>query len=67
MKLSGLLPWEEAFSISLPRAGFGAPLSGQEWHCFRVRPPNHPRRRIAGAAPLLARFLGPGLVAGLGR
>jgi hypothetical protein len=67
MKLSGLLPPEKTSSISLPRAGFGAPMSGQEWHCFRVRPANHPRHRIAGAARLLARFLGPGLVTGLGR
>jgi Protein of unknown function (DUF2851) len=67
LKLSGLLPPEKAASVSLPRAGFGAPMSGQEWHCFRVRPANHPRHRIAGAARLLARFLGPGLAAGLGR
>jgi hypothetical protein len=49
----------------LPRAGFGASLSAGEWHCFRVRPANHPRRRIAGAAGLLDRFLDEGLVAGL--
>jgi hypothetical protein len=42
-------------------------MSGQEWHCFRVRPANHPRHRIAGAARLLARFLEPGLATGLGR
>ena len=37
--------------------GYGAPLSAAEWHCFRVRPANHPRRRIAGAARLLAPFV----------
>ena len=47
--------------------GFGPPLTAQVWHCFRVRPANHPLRRIAGAAGLVARFLEPGLVAGLGK
>ena len=42
-------------------------MSGREWHCFRVRPANHPRRRIVGAARLLARFLEEGLVDGLTR
>lgn len=37
--------------------GYGAPLTAAEWHCFRVRPANHPRRRIAGAARLLAPFI----------
>ena len=37
--------------------GYGVPLQADEWHTFRVRPANHPRRRIAGAARLLARFL----------
>ena len=37
--------------------GYGAPLSAAEWHCFRVRPANHPLRRIAGAARLLAPFI----------
>ena len=50
-----------------PRDGFGPALSAGEWHCFRVRPPNHPRRRIAGAAVLLDRFLEVGLVRGLMR
>ena len=45
--------------------GLGPPLDRRAWHCFRVRPANHPLRRIAGAAGLLARFLEPGPVAGL--
>lgn len=36
--------------------GYGAALTAAEWHCFRVRPANHPRRRLAGAARLLAPF-----------
>ena len=67
LKLSGLLPTEAAAAVELPRAGFGPPMSGAEWHCFRLRPANHPRHRIAGAARLVARFLEPGLVTGLGR
>jgi hypothetical protein len=51
--------------LPLPRSGFGPPLSGREWHCFRVRPANHPRRRIGGAARLVARYLDGGLAEGL--
>ena len=67
--LSGLAPHQEAPLMPLPRpgsgAGLGPAMSAREWHCFRVRPSNHPLRRIAGAARLLDRFLEPGLVAGL--
>ncbi|MCH7620673.1 MAG: DUF2851 family protein [Chloroflexi bacterium] len=62
LQLSGLA---ESPDIKLPRVGLGPPLARREWHCFRVRPANHPRRRVAGAAALLARFLEAGLVAGL--
>jgi len=34
---------------------------GLEWDSFRVRPSNHPRRRVLGAARLLARHLEEGL------
>ncbi len=37
--------------------GYGRPLRAEEWHTFRVRPSNHPRRRIAGAAGLLDRLM----------
>jgi hypothetical protein len=65
LKLSGLLPDQESGGIILPRVGFGRAMSGREWHCFRVRPANHPRRRIAGASILVARFLDNGLVSSL--
>ena len=77
LKLAGL-PGEKDIlqGRTIPRApaGYGSPLAAGEWHCFRVRPANHPRHRIAGAARLIARFLEsgsepglePGLVAGLG-
>ena len=48
-------------------AGFGSPLSASQWQLFRVRPANHPRRRVLGAAVLAARFLEIGLSAGLYR
>ncbi len=48
-------------------AGFGSPLSAGQWQLFRVRPANHPRRRVLGAAVLAARFLEIGLSAGLYR
>ena len=50
-----------------PRTGFGAAMSAREWHCFRLRPANQPRRRIAGAARLLDRYLDEGLAHGLRR
>lgn len=51
-------------ATALP-GGFGTTMERREWHLFRVRPANHPAARIGGAAELLARFLEPGLVAGL--
>ena len=56
---------EDAQAKALPRAGFGRPLSADSWRLFRVRPSNHPLRRIGGAAVLIARFLETGLVDGL--
>jgi hypothetical protein len=68
LKLSGLGAGssQHDFADRPPsRFGFGQPMSASQWHCFRIRPANHPRRRIAAAAHLLARFLESGLVAGL--
>ena len=65
LQLSGLSSGEPRDCQILPRVGFGSPLVSKEWHCFRLRPSNHPRRRIRGAAVLLDRFLDQGLVAGL--
>ena len=45
--------------------GLGPPLDVGEWRLFRVRPSNQPRRRVMGAAGLLARFADSGLAAGL--
>ena len=46
-------------------SGFGPPLDPKAWRLFRVRPPNHPRRRILGAAALVTRFCESGLIAGM--
>ncbi len=46
------------------------PSPGQpplRWNLFRVRPGNHPRQRILGAARLLDRYLEEGLVTGMAR
>ena len=48
-----------------PPTGLGPALDKREWRLFRVRPSNHPRRRVSGAARLAARFADGGLVAGL--
>lgn len=61
--------WE----ILLQTAGFenasdhplrpGPVMAPRQWRLFRIRPANHPRRRIAGAAILLHRTAAPGLLA----
>ena len=55
------------FEPGPPINGLGPPLDAGEWRLFRVRPPNHPKRRIMGAARLVARFTDSGLIAGLAR
>ncbi len=47
--------------------GVGPAMERKEWHLFRVRPSNHPSARVEGAAVLVARFIEPGLVQGLGQ
>ena len=65
LQLSGLVVTDVNSGMGLPGGGFGPPMSGQEWQCFRLRPANHPRSRIAGAARLLSRYMEPGLLSGL--
>ena len=45
--------------------GDGETMSSSCWHVFRVRPKNHPARRLVGAAHLLARFMEIGLFEGV--
>jgi hypothetical protein len=64
--MAGLLPrgaaeWEWVWRC----LGDREPLSLSRWHLFRVRPENHPARRLTGAAHLLARFRDEGLLEGV--
>ena len=52
-------------SVHSAHGQMGPPLDASQWKLFRVRPSNHPRRRVAGAAGLLDRFAAEGLLAGL--
>ena len=45
VQLSGFSPVTPDLKLPSSRDGFGPALYPGEWHCFRVRPPNHPRRR----------------------
>ena len=65
--LDHVYPLEEASRMRrllklLPRPG--AKVRGR-WNLFRIRPANHPVRRIVGAAQLLDRHAGTGLLRGL--
>jgi len=57
-------PWVEA--VETAWRSRGPPASGRlPWSLFRVRPSNHPARRLAGMARLLRRFRQTGLLPGL--
>ena len=60
LAVSGLEP-----SADRPPPGLRRTMAAGEWRLFRVRPSNHPVRRIRGAAALSARFMDSGLLAGL--
>ena len=50
----------------LPK-GLGPALDRRVWRLFRVRPSNHPRRRVEGAAALVVRYAERGLMEELSR
>ena len=56
---AGLLPPDRTDRPALRAAVRGKPMSSTRWHLFRVRPQNHPRRRILGFAHVLDLFLPP--------
>lgn len=73
--VAGLLPsrgcgdlkgsdWAEAGVVegSWRKSALHQEMKAEEWHTFRIRPANHPRNRIVGAAHLLERFVGQGLL-----
>jgi len=64
--MAGLLPRGDARMEEVWHClGDREPLSLSSWHLFRVRPENHPARRLTGAAHLLARFGDEGLLEGV--
>ena len=50
-----------------PPGGMGPALDAGAWRLFRVRPSNHPRRRVMAAAALAARYCESGLSVGIYR
>ncbi len=63
LHLSGLARKDAERGRARLPGGLGRPMTAEAWHCFRVRPANHPLRRITGAARLVDRFLESGLAA----
>lgn len=54
-----------AFENGAVPSGLGHPLDPKAWRLFRVRPPNHPRRRILAAAAIVSRNCRTSLAANL--
>jgi hypothetical protein len=76
MGMAGLLPsqrgrlnptdtWAEKLENIWANGGEAACLSFSDWHFFKVRPGNHPLRRLASMSHLLLRYRPKGLLAGL--
>ena len=71
LKAAGLmhLAVEDREAEGLRRMARGLPPVGSmaldSWRLFRVRPANHPAKRVVGAAHLVDRYLDTGLSAGL--
>jgi len=67
LDMAGLLPDDEKAEPELLKYCLGnrEPMSPSSWMVFRVRPENHPVRRLSGAAYLLARFMNEGLLEGV--
>ena len=57
--------WLDAVERQWRASGPARGLTHHDWSLFRVRPGNHPARRLAGMARLLWRCHGPGLLATL--
>ena len=65
--MAGLLPDDEKAEPESLKYCLGnrEPMRPSSWRVFRVRPENHPVRRLSGAAYLLARFMNEGLLEGV--
>ena len=66
LRAAGFVEEDQRAVSPLPR-WIRAALDRRLWKTFRVRPSNHPRRRVEGAAGLVARYAERGLVVGLAR
>jgi hypothetical protein len=64
LSMAGLLEDDDAEQVRCYPGGV-KPMNHSCWHLFRVRPENHPARRLTGAAHLLSRFLEEGLLEGV--
>jgi hypothetical protein len=62
LNMAGLLKDEDNAEQAQCCLGAVKPMNSSCWHLFRVRPENHPARRLTGAAFLLGRFLDEGLL-----
>ena len=71
LRWAGFAPDESPGQIGgmrrTPPGGMGAALDAGAWRLFRVRPSNHPRRRVMAAAALAARYCESGLSVGIYR
>ncbi|MDP2919826.1 MAG: DUF2851 family protein [Dehalococcoidia bacterium] len=56
-----LAPWVETLEDIWRSGGYVPVLSVRDWCLFRLRPANHPVRRVAGMARLLHRYRSVGL------
>lgn len=65
LELAGFNNRSTAGAPGTASASLGPRLDPSQWKLFRVRPSNHPRRRVTAAALLLDRFAGSGLAPGL--
>jgi hypothetical protein len=57
--------WAAALEKSWAKSRINADISVNSWSFFKVRPGNHPVRRIAAMSHLLVRYRAAGLLAGL--
>jgi hypothetical protein len=64
LNMAGLLEDDDTEQVRCYPGGV-KPMDPSCWHLFRVRPENHPARRLTGAAHLLARYLDEGLLEGV--
>jgi len=66
--VSGLVARQDSgAAVEGPPRGLGPAMSRREWHLSRLRPVNHPLRRMAGAAGWAVRYAQNGLVGPLQR